>query len=64
MSFEISHTKGEILREMRNYYLLIRSIFLHIATACSGPGIRHHRGTAQSVGLLWTSDRSDAETST
>jgi hypothetical protein len=46
-------------------------IFSNGATAPSGPGTPHYRGftitrldTPHSVGLLWTSDESDAETPT
>ena len=47
----------------------VEQFFPHGATATSGPG-PHYRGftmhsyTPHSVGLLWTSDQSDAETST
>jgi hypothetical protein len=44
--------------------------FTHWTTAPSGPGPPHYRGftiththTRQSIGLLWTSDQPDAETS-
>ena len=46
-------------------------LFLHSATAARGPGRRHYTGfmltlldTPHTVGLLWASDQSDAETST
>jgi hypothetical protein len=47
------------------------TFFIHGATAPSGPGHPHYRGftitlrhTPHSVGILWTSDQPDAETST
>jgi hypothetical protein len=47
-----------------------RSLFYHSATAPVGQGLLilkdslSHSDTPQSVGLLWTSDQPDAETST
>jgi len=41
------------------------NISIHDATGPSWPGSsRSHSGTPHSVGLLWTTDHSDAETST
>jgi hypothetical protein len=46
-------------------------LFFHIATAPSGPEPPHYQGftitlrrTTHSLGLLWTGDQPDAETST
>jgi hypothetical protein len=51
-------------------FLLTGIFFLHCATGPSGPGPPHYRRFVitlrhtNSVGLLWTGDQSDAETST
>jgi hypothetical protein len=63
--------KGWTLQNRDELIKTKRFCFSHGATAPSGPGPPHYRGfmiilrhTPQSVGLLWTSDQPDAETST
>ena len=44
----------------------VQQFFPHGATATSRPGSPHYRGsvTPHSVGILWTSEQPDAQTST
>jgi hypothetical protein len=62
-------TKLHLLGDSVLKIILSICCIIHVATVPGGPGfliieaLRSHSDTPHSVGLLWTSDQSDAETS-